>query len=66
MKYATRLAWGRYLHLNTEAGLRQRYCACRRPIDSHITPDIRKALDDLEEAMASEPADEDAPGGVAD
>lgn len=55
MKRETKLLVARLIFLVTERGLRDQQCACRRPLVPLLTPDIQKAIDALEEALAQEP-----------
>lgn len=50
-----RLALHKLVFLITERGLKERYCSCRKPIDSLVTAAIREAIDKVEELIAREP-----------
>jgi hypothetical protein len=54
VNYEQRLAVARLLYLVAEKNLRQRFCTCRRPLESFVDERIQKAMDDLERVMASE------------
>jgi hypothetical protein len=51
----TRDALSLVLFLIAEQAISPRYCACRRPIDSLITPALRAAIDKLEALLSQEP-----------
>jgi hypothetical protein len=57
MRRSTRLAISRLAFLISECDLYPRFCSCRRPIERLVTEDIRKALDEVEKALATEPAE---------
>lgn len=57
MRRETRLAIARLTFLITERDLSARFCACRRQIDGLVSAEIRKSLDEVEQALANEPED---------
>jgi hypothetical protein len=52
--YAQRLAVARMLFLIAEKNLRQKYCPCRRPIESFVDESIQRAMDEIERLMAED------------
>lgn len=54
------------LFLIDEKKIRKQFCVCHRQQDSFISDEIQAAIDAVADAVAGEPADEIAPGGVAD
>lgn len=54
MTYETRVKVARLLFLLHDKRLRQRYCSCRRPIESEIDAKILAAMDDVEKALAGD------------
>ena len=57
MRRSTRIAIAKLTFLITERSLYPVYCACRRQCDPLVTVEIRRALDDVEAAVADEPDD---------
>lgn len=55
MRRETRLAIARLAFLITERDLYPIFCACRRQCDRLVTEEIRKSLDEVEQALAFEP-----------
>lgn len=57
MRKATRALWNVFVRELEMSDLTPKYCACRRQHDRRLPPELRRMLDDLVAAMASEPDD---------